>query len=197
MNNKDTTQEVLINNQLDVKYYRERVFGCQSIRSNSYISEWQCLLNTLKKNLLMQCISPLLEYPYRVLKREEPDFEVVLSSGEKLLIEITRATTMKNEDLMHQLSVADDDIEIAEASNDLFTWEKPIKGEMRKNLIVKGEGLQGSRMYGWYAEMKWVEIVTSAIDTKRCKKYADSVDLLIIEYRSLPYSYREAIIKRF
>ncbi|MDD2229589.1 MAG: hypothetical protein PHY48_09275 [Candidatus Cloacimonetes bacterium] len=197
MKKQYTFTEVLINNPQDVKYHHERVFGCQSIRSNCYISEWQCLLNTLKKNLFMQCISQLLVYPYRVLKREEPDFEIVLSRGEVMLIEITRATTMKNEALKHQLSLANDDIDMAEVSNDMFTSEKPLKGEMRKNLVVKGEGLQDTGMYGWYAEKQWVSIILSAIETKRNKHYAESVDLLLIEDRSLPYSYREAIVKRF
>ncbi|MCD8480396.1 MAG: hypothetical protein LRZ88_09340 [Candidatus Cloacimonetes bacterium] len=67
-----------------------------------------------------------------MVKREEPDFEVILSSGEVMLIEITRATTMKNEALKHQLSQADEDIEMAEVSNDMFTLEKPNKGEMLK-----------------------------------------------------------------
>ena len=53
MKTQDIPQEVLISNQLDVKYYHKSVFGCRHIRSNSYISEWQCLLNTLKKNLFM------------------------------------------------------------------------------------------------------------------------------------------------
>ncbi len=197
MKTQDIPQEVLISNQLDVKYYHESVFGCRSIRSNSYISEWQCLLNTLKKNLFMHCIHPLLVYPYQVLKREEPDFEIVLSSGEVILVEITRATTMKNEALKHQLSQADDDVEMAEVSNDMFTLEKPNKGEMRKNLVNKGDGLQGTGMYGWYAEKQWVSIILSAIESKRNKVYSNKVDLLLIEDRSLPYSYREAITKRF
>ncbi len=197
MSRKDIPLEILINNPLDVKYYHDRVFGCQSTRSNSYISEWQCLLNTLKKNLFMHCIDQLLEYPYRVLKREEPDFEIVLSSGETMLIEVTRATTMKNEALRHQLSKAEDDIEMAEVSNDMFTPEKPAKGEMRKNLVKKGASLQGTGMYGWYAEKQWVSIILSAIESKRDKVYSDKVDLLLIEDRSLLYSYRDAIIKRF
>jgi len=197
MSSKDIPLEVLINNPFDVRYYHERVFGCQSNRSNSYISEWQCLLNTLKKNLFMHCIDPLLTYPYRVLKREEPDFEIVLSSGEVMLVEVTRATTMKNEALMYQLSQAEDDIEMAEVSNDMFSPEKPTKGEMRKNLVKKGASLQGAGMYGWFAEKQWVAIILAALESKRNKNYADRVDLLLIEDRSLPYSYREAVIKRF
>jgi len=197
MINKDIPLEILINNPLDVKYYHDRVFGCQSTRSNSYISEWQCLLNTLKKNLFMHCIDQLLEYPYRVLKREEPDFEIVLSSGRSILIEVTRATTMKNEALRHHLSKAEDDIDMAEVSNDMFTPEKPAKGEMRKNLVKKGSSLQGTGMYGWYAEKQWVSIILSAIESKRRKVYSESVDLLLIEDRSLLYSYQEAITKRF
>jgi hypothetical protein len=145
----------------------------------------------------MNSIPEFLSYPYTLVKREEPDFEVVLSSGEVMLIEITRATTMKNEALKHQLSQADEDIEMAEVSNDMFTLEKPNKGEMRKNLVNKGDGLQGTGMYGWHAEKQWVSIILSAIESKRSKVYSDSVNLLLIEDRSLPYSYREAIIKRF
>jgi len=154
-------------------------------------------MNTLKKNLFIKSIPKLISYPYTLVKREEPDFEIVLSSGEVMLIEITRATTMKSEALKHQLSQADDDVEMAEVSNDMFTLEKPNKGEMRKNLVNKGDGLQGTGMYGWYAEKQWVSIILSAIESKRNKVYSDSVDLLLIEDRSLPYSYREAIIKRF
>ncbi|HOH98118.1 MAG TPA: hypothetical protein PL188_07400 [Candidatus Cloacimonadota bacterium] len=194
---KDIPQEVLISNPKDLKYHHQRVFGYYSIRTNSNLIEWQCLLNTLKKNLFMNSIPEFLSYPYTLVKREEPDFEVVLSSGEVMLIEITRATTMKNEALKHQLSKANDDVEMAEVSNDMFTLEKPNKGEMRKNLVNKGDGLQGTGMYGWYAEKQWVSIILSAIESKRSKVYSDSVDLLLIEDRSLPYSYREAITKRF
>jgi len=176
------------------KIFDERIFDIQS--STSTIIEWQCLLNTLKKNLFIPCIDPLLYYPYRVLKIEEPDFEIELSSGKVMLIEVTRATTMRNEALRHQLSKAGDK-EMAEISNDMFTLEKPNKGEMRKNLIKKGASLQGNVMYGWYAEKQWASIIVSAIVSKRNKVYSDKVDLLLIEDRSLPYSYREAIIKRF
>jgi hypothetical protein len=86
---------------------------------------------------------------------------------------------------------------MAEISNDMFTFEKPEKGEMRKNLVSKGESLQGTGMYGWYAEKQWVSIILSAIESKRNKVYSDSVDLLLIEDRSLPFSSREAITKRF
>lgn len=196
MNNKLEFRELTFMSPQDVENSHRRVFNI--ISSSSIISEWQCMMNTLKKNLFMQCcFGPLLLYPYRVLKREEPDFEVVLSSGEVMLIEITRATTMKNEALKHQLSQADEDIEVAEVSNDMFTLEKPNKGEMRKNLVNKGDGLQGTGMYGWHAEKQWVSIILSAIESKRSKVYSDSVNLLLIEDRSLPYSYREAIIKRF
>ncbi len=194
---KGILQEVLISNPKDLKCHHQRVFGYYSIRTNSNLIEWQCLLNTLKKNLFMNSIPEFLSYPYTLVKREEPDFEVVLSSGEVMLIEITRATTMKNEALKHQLSQADEDIEMAEVSNDMFTLEKPYKGEMRKNLVKKGDGLQGTGMYGWHAEKQWVSIILSAIESKRSKVYSDSVNLLLIEDRSLPYSYREAIIKRF
>ena len=194
---KDILQEVLISNPIDLRYHHETVFGYDSIRTNSNLIEWQCLLNTLKKNLFMNSIPEFLSYPYTLVKREEPDFEVVLSSGEVMLIEITRATTMKNEALKHQLSQADEDIEMAEVSNDMFTLEKPNKGEMQKNLVNKGDGLQGTGMYGWHAEKQWVSIILSAIESKRSKVYSDSVNLLLIEDRSLPYSYREAIIKRF
>lgn len=187
--------ELIFKNSHDVENSHKRVFNSQS--STSTIIEWQCLLNTLKKNLFMQCLGPLLLYPYRVLKREEPDFEVVLSSGEIKLIEIIRATTMKNEALKHILSQTDKDVDFAEVSNDMFTFEKPLKGEMRKNLVKQGEGLQGTGMYGWYAKKKWVSITLSAINSKQDKVYSDKVDLLLIEDRSLPYSYREAIIKRF
>lgn len=114
-----------------------------------------------------------------------------------MLIEVTRATTMKNEALRHHLSQADDEVEMAEVSNDMFTPEKPAKGEMRKNLVKKGASLQGTGMYGWYAEKQWVSIILSAIESKRDKVYSDKVDLLLIEDRSLLYSYRDAIIKRF
>ncbi len=194
---KDMPQEVLISNLIDLKYHHQRVFGYNGIRANSNLIEWQCLLNTLKKNLFMNSMPEFLCYPYTLVKREEPDFEVVTSSGEVILIEITRATTMKNEALEHQLSLADEDIEMAEVSNDMFTIEKPYKGEMRKNLVNKGDGLQGTGMYGWYAEKQWASIILSTIESKRNKVYSDSVDLLLIEDRSLPYSYREAITKRF
>jgi hypothetical protein len=183
-------------NAQDVGYHHKRVFNVHSSISDSMINEWQCLVNTLKKNLFLQIITTLLSYPYRVVKREEPDFEIVLSSGEVILIEVTRATTMKNEALKHLLSQADD-IEMAEVSNDMFTPDKPHKGEMRKNLVKKGEDLQEPGMYGWYAEKQWASIIVSAIESKRSKVYSDSVDLLLIEDRSLPYSYREAITKRF
>lgn len=194
---KDIPQEVLISNLIDLKYHHQRVFGYNSIRTNSNLIEWQCLLNTLKKNLFMNSIPEFLSYPYTLVKREEPDFEVALSSGEVILVEITRATTMKNEALKHQLSQADDDVEMAEVSNDMFTLEKPNKGEMRKNLVDKGDGLQGTGMYGWYAEKQWASIILSAIESKRNKVYSNKVDLLLIEDRSLPYSSREAITKRF
>lgn len=194
---KDILQEVQISNPIDLKYHHQRVFGYDSIRTNSNLGEWKCLLNTLKKNLFMKSIPEFLSYPYTLVKREEPDFKVVLSSGEVVLVEITRATTMKNEALKHQLSLADDDVEMAEVSNDMFTFDKPHKGEMRKNLVKKGASLQGIGMYGWYAENQWVSIILSAIESKRKKVYAESVDLLLIEDRSLPYSYQEAIIKRF
>lgn len=145
----------------------------------------------------MQCFGPLLLYPYRVLKREEPDFEIILSTGEIMLIEITRATTMKTEALKQQLSQTDDEIEMAEVSNDMFSPDKPKKGEMRKNLVNIEDGLQGTGMYGGYAEKQWVSIILSAIESKRHKVYSGSVDLLLIEDRSLPYSYRKAVIKRF
>ncbi len=194
---KGILQEVQISNPKDLKCHHQRVFGYNNTRSNSDISEWKCLLNTLKKNLFMNSMPEFLCYPYTLVKREEPDFEVVLCSGEVMLIEITRATTMKNEALKHQLSKANDDVEMAEVSNDMFTLEKPNKGEMRKNLVNKGDGLQGTGMYGWHAEKQWVSIILSAIESKRSKVYSDSVNLLLIEDRSLPYSYREAIIKRF
>lgn len=190
-------QELVFQNPQDVENNHKMVFSIHGSKSDSIISEWQCLLNTIKKNLFMQCFSPFLTYPYRVIKREEPDFKVILSNGEILLIEITRATTMKNEALKHQLSKADDSIQMAEVSNDMFTLEKPQKGEMRKNLVNKGDGLQGTGMYGWFAEKQWVSIILSAIESKRNKVYSNKVDLLLIEDRSLPYSYREAIIKRF
>lgn len=181
---------------MDVRHYHSCVFT-QDRNTSNKLDEWRCLMNTLKKNLFMKSIPKLLCYPYTLVKREEPDFEVVFSSGEVMLIEITRATTMKNEALKHQLSKQDDDTEMAEVSNDMFTLEKPFKGEMRKNLVKNGEDLQGTGMYGWYAEKQWVSIILSAIETKRNKYYAESVDLLLIEDRSLPYSYRKAIIKRF
>lgn len=187
---------LVITSDDDVLRYHSDTFNTQSnipYRSD----EWQCLLNTLKKNLFIKSIPILLSYPYTLVKREEPDFEIVLRCGEVMLIEITRATTMKNEALKHQLSQADEDIEMAEVSNDMFTLEKPNKGEMRKNLVNKGDGLQGTGMYGWHAEKQWVSIILSAIESKRSKVYSDSVNLLLIEDRSLPYSYREAIIKRF
>jgi len=194
---KDIPQEVLVSNPVDLKYHHQRVFGYNSIRTNSNLIEWQCLLNTLKKNLFMNSIPEFLSYPYTLVKREEPDFEVALSSGEVILVEITRATTMKNEALKHQLSKAEDDVEMAEVSNDMFTPEKPTKGEMRKNLVKQGASLQGTGMYGWYAEKQWASIILSAIESKRNKVYSNKVDLLLIEDRSLPYSYREAITKRF
>lgn len=194
---KDILQEVQISNPIDLKYHHQRVFGYDSVRTNSNLIEWQCLLNTLKKNLFMNSIPEFLSYPYTLVKREEPDFEVALSSGDVTLVEITRATTMKNEALKHQLSKADDYVEMAEVSNDMFTLEKPNKGEMRKNLVNKGDGLQGTGMFGWYAEKQWVSIILSAIESKRNKVYSNKVDFLLIEDRSLPYSYREAIIKRF
>lgn len=197
MNTQIDFNELTIQNPQDVENCHKRVFSFQCSKSDSIISEWQCLLNTIKKNLFMQCFSSFLTYPYRVLKREEPDFEVVLSNGERLLIEVTRATTMKNEALKHQLSKTDDCIEMAEVSNDMFTPERPLKGEMRKNFVEKGENLQGTGMYGWYAEKRWVAIILSALESKRNKNYSDSVDLLLIEDRSLPYSSREEIIKRF
>ncbi len=195
MKDKLELLELTVLNPQDVENSHKKIFRIKS--STSTIIEWQCLLNTLKKNLFMHCIDQLLEYPYRVLKREEPDFEIVLSSGEVILVEVTRATTMKNEALRHLLSNAEDDIDMAEVSNDIFTPEKPAKGEMRRNLVKKGASLQSSGMYGWYAEKQWVSIVLSAIESKRNKVYSDKVDLLLIEDRSLLYSYREAIIKRF
>lgn len=98
-------------------------------------------VNALKKNLFMNSIPEFSSYPYTLVKREEPDFEVVFGSGKVMLIEITRATTMKNEALKHLLSQTDEDIEMAEVSNDMFTLEKPNKGEMRKNLVNKEEDL--------------------------------------------------------
>lgn len=195
MNDNLEFRELTIMSPQDVVNSHGRVFNIQ--RSTSTISEWKCLMNILKKNLFVQSFGMLLEYPYRVTKREEPDFEIVLSSGEVMLIEVTRATTMKNEALKHQLSQADEDIEMAEVSNDMFTPDKPNKGEMRKNLVNKGDGLQGTGMYGWHAEKQWVSIILSAIESKRSKVYSDSVNLLLIEDRSLPYSYRKAIVKRF
>lgn len=194
---KDIPQEVQISNPIDLKYHHKRVFSYDSIQTSSNLIEWQCLLNTLKKNLFMNSIPEFSSYPYTLVKREEPDFEIVLSSGAVMLVEVTRATTMKNEALKHQLSQADEDIEMAEVSNDMFTLEKPNKGEMRKNFVNKGDDLQGTGMYGWYAEKQWVSIILSAIESKRSKVYSESVDLLLIEDRSLPYSYREAITKRF
>jgi|ADurb_Gel_02_Slu_FD_contig_71_749406_length_1200_multi_2_in_0_out_0_2 hypothetical protein len=194
---KDIPQEVLVSNPVDLKYHHKRVFSYDSIQTSSNLIEWQCLLNTLKKNLFMNSIPEFSSYPYTLVKREEPDFEIVLSSGAVMLVEVTRATTMKNEALRHQLSKAEDDVEMAEVSNDMFTPEKPTKGEMRKNLVKQGASLQGTGMYGWYAEKQWVSIILSAIESKRSKVYSDSVDLLLIEDRSLPYSYRKAITKRF
>ncbi|HOV16964.1 MAG TPA: hypothetical protein PLF50_05685 [Candidatus Cloacimonadota bacterium] len=185
--------ELTFMNPQDVKNSHKKIFSIQS--SMSTIIEWQCLLNTLKKNLFIPCIDPLLYYPYRILKIEEPDFEIELSSGEVMLIEVTRATTMRNEALRHLLSKAGD--YMAEVSNDMFTLEKPNKGEMRKNLIKNGASLQDTEIYGWYAEKQWASIIVSAIVSKRNKVYSDKVDLLLIEDRSLLYhSYRE-VIKRF
>lgn len=194
---KDIPQEVLISNPKDLRYYHERVFGYNSIRTSSNLIEWQCLLNTLKKNLFMNSIPEFTNYPYTLVKREEPDFEIVLSSGAVMLVEVTRATTMKNEALRHQLSKAEVDVEMAEVSNDMFTPDKPTKGEMRKNLVMQGASLQGTGMYGWYAEKQWVSIILSVIESKRSKVYSNRVDLLLVEDRSLPYSYRKSITKRF
>jgi len=83
---KDIPQEVLISNLIALKYHHQRVFGYNSIRTNSILIEWHCLLNTLKRNLFMDCIPEFLSYPYTLVKREEPDFEIVLSNGEVMLI---------------------------------------------------------------------------------------------------------------
>lgn len=187
---------ITINNDREVHCYHSVVFSRDSNTPNK-VDEWQCLMNILKKNLFVKNIPIFLSYPYTLVKREKPDFEVALSSGELILVEITRATTMKNEALKRQLSQAEKDVVMAEISNDMFTFEKPEKGEMRKNLVSKGESLQGTGMYGWYAEKQWVSIILSAIESKRNKVYSDSVDLLLIEDRSLPFSSREAITKRF
>jgi hypothetical protein len=154
-------------------------------------------VNALKKNLFMNSIPELTSYPYTLVKREEPDFEVVFGSGKVMLIEITRATTMKNEALKHLLSQTDEDIEMAEVSNDMFTLEKPNKGEMRKNLVNKEEDLQEPGMYGWYAEEQWASIIVSTIESKRDKVYSDRVDLLLIDDSALPYTRRKEVIKRF
>ncbi len=191
------SQELVIQNSQDVVDTHKRVISFHGSKSCGIMSEWQCLLNTLKKNLFMNSMPEFLSYPYTLVKREEPDFEVVLSSGEVMLIEITRATTMKNEALKHQLSQADDDVEMAEVSNDMFTLEKPNKGEMRKNLVNKGDALQGTGMYGWYAEKQWVSIILSAIESKRIKHYASNLNILLIDDKHLPYASPKYIKKRF
>lgn len=191
------SQELVIQNSQDVVDTHKRVISFHGSKSCGIMSEWQCLLNTLKKNLFVNSIPEFLSYPYTLVKSEEPDFKVVLSSGEVILIEITRATTMKNEALKHQLSHADEDIEMAEVSNDMFTLEKPHKGEMRKNLVNKGDGLQGTGMYGWYAERQWVSIILSAIESKRKKHYASNVDILLIDDKHLPYASPKYVNKRF
>ncbi len=136
MKDKDIPREIPIDNPTDLMCQYQKLLGFYKTRQNNVIREWLCLLSTLTTNLYIQSVPKFLSYPYSLTKREEPDFKVVLSSGEEMLIEITRATTMKNEALKHQLSKADDDVEMAEVSNDMFTLEKPNKGEMRKNLVV-------------------------------------------------------------
>lgn len=192
-------EKIVISNEKSILDHHSRAFNGTpvDICRNTEQMEWQCLLNTLKKNLYMLSLNHFLTYPYEIIKRERPDFEVCYSNGSKFYIEITRATTMKNEALKDQMSKGGNSVKFAEVSNDQFTNAKPKKNEMAKNLVRKGEALQGTGMYGQYAEIQWAKIVAKAIMTKSQKGYAKIVSMLLIEDRSLPYAYREAIEDRF
>jgi len=166
-------------------------------KKKTVLEEWLCLLNLLKKNLFIRCFPQFLDYPFVIKKSEEPDFVISFKNGQQFRIEITKITTQKNEVLKHELDNSEDDVEYAEVSTDLYSPEVPKKGEMQKNLVKKGEDLQGNGMLGWYAEKQWAKLVVQSCKNKATKGYSSSVDMLLFDDQSLHYNYKEAIKKRF
>jgi len=118
-------EKTVISNEQSILDHHSRAFNGASVDICRHTEqmEWQCLLNTLKKNLYMLSFDQFLTYPYVIIKRERPDFEVCYSNGSKFYIEITRATTMKNEALKDQMSKAGNSVKFVKVSNDLVSCQ--------------------------------------------------------------------------
>ncbi len=145
---------------------------------NTVGAEMMCLFNFLLKNAEYKAIEKLNQFPYTMIKRERPDFEITFSNNEKLMIEITAITTMKNEAILFELSKSKSSF--AEVTQDIFSDVRPKKGEAKNKIKKSEEWFTEEGLYGYYPETQWARIVSNTIRKKAQKDYAKNVDILLL-----------------
>ena len=150
---------------------------------NTLETELLCLFNYLLKNNELKAIERLCQFPYTVMKRESPDFEIRFADNEKLMMELTTITTNKNEVMSAELSKNKG--YCAEVTKDNYSDDRPKKGETQKNIKKPGEEFTEEGLYGYYPEIQWARIVANTIRKKAKKDYAENVDILLL-YNRLP-----------
>lgn len=187
----DITSEkdiLVMYNEVSTIYYKD------GYKDYPLISEWMCLLSTLRKNIFYHILPDLLNFPYTIIKHERPDF-LIVDEDKETGIEITKITTPRNEALRNELEKANDDL-FGEVTQDIFTDEIPLKGEMKKNLIGPDDELSGSPILGWYAEKQWAKACIKAILIKDRKEYDKPIYILLLDDTAWPISYYIAMLRR-
>lgn len=157
--------------------------------------ELLCLFNFLRKNTNFKAVEKLCQFPYTVLKRESPDFEIVLPNGDNLLIEITAVTVRKLQATLVKAKKSED-ICYIELDDSILESDKPEKGEYNKYLRKSGEDLILAGTYGYKTEKQWACLVVELLTNKAKKDYAKEVNVLLLDDRYFPYRLERYLRKR-
>ena len=149
-----------------------------SLRKPSLVQrEWMTLISFLNKNMAKKCKTLHLTHPFTILKRERPDFELVMSNR-SISIEIVRVIS-KNLEAIRSLSFVKNKSQY-ESDPQLYDDDAILKkSELDGLFLDPDESLYGVSMYGNYKEKKWAELCYAAILAKSNKDY--KMDILLLD----------------
>ncbi len=148
--------------------------------ANTQVNEWFCLSNILLKNIQAKVIVDFQRFPFVIRKSERPDFALKFIDRIKL-IEITKITTERIEQIRNHASNTSGENVIYEDDPKLYGESSPSKGEFDYLIHDIDEELVGDPTYGSFPEIRWAEICIQAILKKANKDYAVAVDYLLLD----------------